>query len=139
MSVRSVGRGINSQASNHALQVSHHVFINLHSTKIYCLPENYEVIDSSLDDIKYALNPTFTKKEVAKLDSNETRFRTVDGSNSTYQPGIVGFNDSTNQTSPINAILQALVHVPILRNFFIFPENYSQVCCILLSLKNLPY
>ena len=120
-----VGRGMNSQASIHALQLTHYVFINLHSTKIYCLPDNYEVIDSSLSDIKYALNPTFTKEETAKLDHNTTSFLTVDGSGR-YIPGIVGFNDSA-QASPINAILQALVRVPMLRDFMIEPANYVKV------------
>jgi hypothetical protein len=32
--------------------MGHHVFINLNTLKFYCLPDNYEVIDSSLDDIK---------------------------------------------------------------------------------------
>ena len=46
------GRGRNSQAYVHSLQANHHVFINLHNEKIYCLPDDYEVIDSSLADIK---------------------------------------------------------------------------------------
>lgn len=27
------------------------------------------MVDSSLDDIKYVLNPTFTKEQIAKLDT----------------------------------------------------------------------
>lgn len=33
------------------MQFSHHVFLNLHTLKFYCLPDNYEIIDSSLEDI----------------------------------------------------------------------------------------
>lgn len=33
------------------MQLSHHVFLNLHTLKFYCLPDNYEIIDSSLEDI----------------------------------------------------------------------------------------
>ena len=46
------GRGKRSPAFIHSIQLDHHVFINLHTTKVYCLPDDYEVIDSSLHDIK---------------------------------------------------------------------------------------
>ena len=46
------GRGKSSLAYFHSLEQGHHVFINLHDCKIYCLPDNYEVDDISLNDIK---------------------------------------------------------------------------------------
>lgn len=46
------GRGIKSHAYTHSVQFSHHVYINLHTLKFYCLPDNYQIIDSSLEDIK---------------------------------------------------------------------------------------
>lgn len=45
------GRGQKSHAYTHSVQFSHHVFLNLHTLKFYCLPDNYEIIDSSLEDI----------------------------------------------------------------------------------------
>lgn len=45
------GRGLKSHAYIHSVQFSHHVFLNLHTLKFYCLPDNYEIIDSSLEDI----------------------------------------------------------------------------------------
>lgn len=45
------GRGLKSHAYIHSVQLSHHVFLNLHTLKFYCLPDNYEIIDSSLEDI----------------------------------------------------------------------------------------
>ncbi len=36
------GRGRNTHAFTHSVQMSHHVFINLGSCRIYCLPDNYE-------------------------------------------------------------------------------------------------
>ncbi|XP_042200375.1 U4/U6.U5 tri-snRNP-associated protein 2 isoform X2 [Callorhinchus milii] len=45
------GRGLKSFANIHSVQVGHHVFLNLHTLKFYCLPDNYEIIDSSLEDI----------------------------------------------------------------------------------------
>lgn len=47
----SAGRGLKSHAYIHSVQFSHHVFLNLHTLKFYCLPDNYEIIDSSLEDI----------------------------------------------------------------------------------------
>lgn len=46
-----VGRGLKSHAYTHSVQFTHHVFLNLHTLKFYCLPDNYEIIDSSLEDI----------------------------------------------------------------------------------------
>ncbi|KAJ3256088.1 hypothetical protein HK103_005771, partial [Boothiomyces macroporosus] len=46
------GRGQQSHAFYHSMNEDHHVFINLETLKIYVLPENYEVTDSSLNDIK---------------------------------------------------------------------------------------
>ena len=34
------------------LQVGHHVFLNLETLEFYCLPDNYQIIDPSLEDIK---------------------------------------------------------------------------------------
>uniref|UniRef100_A0A674E5D1 Ubiquitin carboxyl-terminal hydrolase 39 n=1 Tax=Salmo trutta TaxID=8032 RepID=A0A674E5D1_SALTR len=41
------GRGLKSHAYTHSVQFTHHVFLNLHTLKFYCLPDNYEIIDSS--------------------------------------------------------------------------------------------
>ncbi len=46
------GRGKSTHAYFHSLEQNHHVFLNLHNQKIYCLPDNYEVEDNSLNDIK---------------------------------------------------------------------------------------
>lgn len=35
------------------------------------LPESYEVKNKTLDDIKYVVNPTYTKDDVRKLDKEE--------------------------------------------------------------------
>lgn len=77
-----------------------------------------------MDDIKYALNPTYKKSQIEQLDKNTETVRAQDGYS--YLPGIVGFNN-INQMSPINAILQSLVRIPKLRDFFIQPDNYSKV------------
>ena len=51
------GRSPGTHAVTHALEVGHHVFINLRTEKVYCLPDGYEVDDPSLDDIRSVLNP----------------------------------------------------------------------------------
>ena len=45
------GRGQNTHAYTHSVQMSHHVFINLNTCKLYCLPDNYEVVEASCDDM----------------------------------------------------------------------------------------
>ena len=54
------GRGKNTHCFTHSVQMGHHVFMNLCTCRIYCLPDNYEVSDSSLDDIVRALRPSFS-------------------------------------------------------------------------------
>ncbi|KPJ21621.1 U4/U6.U5 tri-snRNP-associated protein 2 [Papilio machaon] len=85
------GRGTNTHAYTHSVADGHHVFLNLHTLKFYCLPDNYEVIDSSLNDIKYVLNPIFTPEQIKQLDCNTKMSRAIDGT--MYMPGIVGLNN----------------------------------------------
>ena len=51
------GRGQNSHAYTHSLEAGHHVFINLQTERVYCLPDGYEIMDPSLDDIRHVLYP----------------------------------------------------------------------------------
>lgn len=111
------GRGKNSHAYFHSLEKRHHLFINLHNSKIYCLPDNYQVSNKSLNDIKYNLNPYYTKEQVAKLDQNNSYKRSLSGTN--FLPGLVGLNN-IKTTDYINVIIQTLCRIPDLRNYFIF-------------------
>ena len=63
------GRGPQSHAYFHALEVGHHVFVNMGTKKVYVLPEGYEVQSKSLEDIKFVVDPRYTKEEVMKLDA----------------------------------------------------------------------
>jgi U4/U6.U5 tri-snRNP-associated protein 2 len=103
--------------------MGHHVYINLHTLKFYCLPDNYEVIDPSLEDIKYVLNPTFTLTDIAHLDQKK-RVRSLDGS--TYLPGLVGMNN-IKANDYMNVIFQALAQIPPIRDYFLREENYMQI------------
>lgn len=81
------GRGKNTHAYNHSHEAGHHVYINLQTEKVYCLPDGYEVKDSSLDDIPLVLNPRFTLEQVKQLDRKRQWSRALDGSD--YLPGTV--------------------------------------------------
>ena len=61
------GRGKGTHAYLHALDCKHYVYLNLHNAKFYCLPDNYEIVDPSLDDILYQLNPMFTEEDLKEL------------------------------------------------------------------------
>ena len=76
------GKSSGTQAYMHSLQVKgekeeenengerkeqkqHNLFIGVTGEKagrIFCLPDNYEVKDTSLNDIKFNLNPVFSEK-----------------------------------------------------------------------------
>lgn len=83
------GRGPKSHAYEHALEVGHHVFVNMETRKIYVLPEGYEVKSKALDDIKYVVNPTYTKGEVSKLDKEVRDAFDLQGKR--YRPGVLLF------------------------------------------------
>ncbi|KAJ4783549.1 Ubiquitin C-terminal hydrolases superfamily protein [Rhynchospora pubera] len=116
------GRGLKSHAYTHSLEAGHHVFINLQTEKVYCLPDGYEINDPSLDDIRHVLNPRFMREQVAHLDQNKQWSRALDGSN--YLPGMVGLNN-IKETDFVNVTIQSLMRVTPLRNFFLIPENYE--------------
>ncbi|KMT04214.1 hypothetical protein BVRB_8g185090 [Beta vulgaris subsp. vulgaris] len=116
------GRGSKSHAYTHSLEAGHHVYINLKTEKVYCLPDGYEINDPSLDDIRHVLNPRFSKEQVEQLDKSKLWSRALDGSD--YLPGLVGLNN-IKETDFVNVTIQSLMRVTPLRNFFLIPENYQ--------------
>eukprot|EP00903_Cladosiphon_okamuranus_P010294 g9744.t1 len=116
------GRGRNTHAYTHSVQHGHHVFINLRTCRVYCLPDSYEVVDSSLEDIQRALDPRYSVEAIASLDKNTTLSRDQYGV--AYLPGFVGLNN-LKCTDFVNVVLHALAHVPPLRDFFVEPNNYK--------------
>lgn len=44
--------------------------------QVYCLPDGYEVVDNSLNDIRQFINPVFSPEAVASLDAG-TRSKTA--------------------------------------------------------------
>ena len=70
------------------------------------------------------MNPTFTPEQIALLEKNTKMSRAYD--NTMYLPGIVGLNNiKANDYS--NVVLQALVNVPPLRDYFLREQNYMNI------------
>ena len=107
------GRGPATVAYTHALEASHHVFMNLADGRVYCLPDGYEVLDRSLDDIRHVLNPRFTADALAALDASRAWSRALDGVE--YLPGVIGLNN-LKATDYVSVVVQALMRVRPLRN-----------------------
>jgi U4/U6.U5 tri-snRNP-associated protein 2 len=116
------GRGKNTPAYTHSLQLNHYVFMNLESGRSYCLPDSYEIIDSSLDDIRKCLHPDYQVSEVAKLDQNTALSRDIHGVS--YLPGFIGLNN-LNRTDDINVVLHLLSHISPFRDFFLQTSLYD--------------
>jgi len=110
------GRGPQTPAYTHSVEESHFVFVHLSKGTFHCLPDDYQVKDSSLQDISAALRPTFSPLQVATIDSSTDLPRDLFGRR--YLPGFVGLNN-LNKTDCVNAVVQALAHVRPLRDFFL--------------------
>ncbi|CAI7653781.1 unnamed protein product [Penicillium pancosmium] len=113
------GRGLKSHAYFHALEIGHHVFINMGTKKVYVLPEGYEVQSKSLDDIKYVVDPHYSKADVTKLDKEVIDAWDLSGSR--YRPGFVGMNN-IKANDYLNVVVQLLAHVQPIRNFFLLHD-----------------
>ena len=107
------GRGPATFAYTHALEAGHHVFMNLADGRVYCLPDGYEVLDRSLDDIRHVLNPRFAPDALAAVDASRAWSRALDGAE--YLPGVIGLNN-LKATDYVSVVLQALMRVKPLRD-----------------------
>ena len=115
------GRGKHTPAHTHSVEEGHFIFVHLLKGTFHCLPDDYEVIDSSLADISASLHPTFSDADVKRLqsdNSSNTGLLARDLFGKQYLPGFVGLNN-LNKTDYVNAAIQALAHVPPLRDFFL--------------------
>ena len=119
------GRGHNTHAYTHSVSdEQHRVYLNLATKKFYCLPDNYEIIDPSLSDIIYVLDPTYTQEMIGKLETSGKDVRAFCGS--AYLPGIVGLNN-IKANDYCNVILQSLSHVAPIRRYFLNSNNYKDI------------
>ncbi|KAG1659564.1 hypothetical protein FOA52_011920 [Chlamydomonas sp. UWO 241] len=118
------GRGLATQAYIHSLDTGHHMFMKLDNGRVYCLPDNYEVHDRSLNDIRYMLNPSFVHEEVLRLDKDVKWARALDGTE--YMPGLCGLNNM-RMNDYANVVVHILSRVGPVRDFFLEPSNYKGV------------
>ncbi|KAL9630924.1 MAG: hypothetical protein Q9164_006170 [Protoblastenia rupestris] len=79
------GRGPKSHAYFHALEVGHHVYVNMQTKRVYVLPEGYEVKSKSLEDIKFVVDPRLSKNDVVQLDREAKDAWDLGGKK--YRPG----------------------------------------------------
>ena len=111
--------------------------------RFYCLPDNYEFDDPSLENIRLGLDPIFTEgilshsyawktlDSIKSLDQNDTV--SVDTLGFSYVPGIMGIN-VLDHSGYINVVVQALSQVKLLRDFFLLPSNYAH-CTVYIRTK----
>ncbi|MCQ2819035.1 MAG: UBP-type zinc finger domain-containing protein, partial [archaeon] len=118
------GCGISTCAYNHSLEESHHLFINLSTEAIICLPDNYEVFDPSLNNIKSNLKPKFTKEEIKNLDLQTEFSYSLEGKE--FLPGCIGLNN-TKCNDYVNVIIQSLVRLEKFRNFFLSFDDKNTI------------
>lgn len=114
------GKGKDTYAYSHSLEEDHHLYINLDSQAIICLPDNYEVIDTTLDDIKSNLKPQYTKEQIKLLDKNTEFSYSLAGKE--YLPGYIGLNN-IKCNDYVNVVIQAFVHLQKIRDFFLMYET----------------
>ncbi|WFD29475.1 Ubiquitin carboxyl-terminal hydrolase 10 [Malassezia sp. CBS 17886] len=111
------GRGRRTHAYFHAINEDHRVFMQLESARVFVLPDNYEVHDPSLSDIQHLLQLPYTEKQIAQLDAPDAP-PALDLHARPYLPGFVGLNNIAKNDA-MNVVIQALAHVPPLRNYLI--------------------
>ena len=129
------GRGPRTPAYTHSVEESHFVFVHLALGTFHCLPDDYEIKDPSLQDIRAALHPSFTPDQIASIDSNTELSRDLFGRR--YLPGFVGLNN-LHKTDCINAVVQALAHVPPLRDYFLQRKHNESLLPTASGPKKLP-
>lgn len=110
------GRGPDSHAYAHALDVGHHMFLNLTTERTYCLPDGYSVVDPALDEIAFALHPKFSQEDIDELDIKPRAYRLLDGT--PHLQGVTGM-DNLHASDYANVICQMLFTVSPVRNFLL--------------------
>jgi U4/U6.U5 tri-snRNP-associated protein 2 len=127
------GRGAKSPAFIHALNESHFVFMKLDTGAAYCLPAGYEIHDSSLNDIKHELKPSFTRTMLTNMKTAHHIKKDTRGDD--YLPGFIGLTNF-KKTDSVNAIIQLLARVVPFQHFFLSQDNHLLENCKSLLVQN---
>ena len=113
------GRGTGTPAYTHSMEEDHHIFMNLSELKVFCLPDNYEVVDSSFDDIKRNVDPTFKVKDIESLPNSS-----ISLTGTVFIPGLTGLNPIRDD-SYLNSAIHALVPLAPIRDIFLTLSSNS--------------
>lgn len=116
------GRAPSSPAYVHALLDSHHLFINVASESVHCLPDDYIVSHPSLQDIKLALRPRFQQLELPDLDRYVVNIY-LDGELLRTR-GAVGL-DTLHGSNSANVILQLFLRASPIRNALLVLDPHA--------------
>lgn len=74
------GIGCESHAYTHALENEHYLFINTETQEIFCVPDNYKVIEEEeIEDIKFNLRPYYSQQDIEILESDIQKSRALNG------------------------------------------------------------
>ena len=121
------GKGKTTPCYIHSLSEQHHLFINLETRGIYCLPDDYELTDEYINSekkndnilfqIKQNLLPEYTKREIKLIDKISSNFYTSLAGDS-FLPGFLGLGYVKN-CQYFNVVIQSLSHLKKFRNFFL--------------------
>jgi U4/U6.U5 tri-snRNP-associated protein 2 len=84
------------------LEEQHFLFISIDTGSVVCLPDDYEVDDESLNDIKHNLHPRYENKEIREIDEKALWVRSLEGSK--FLPGYLPIND-LKDTNYISVVL----------------------------------
>jgi U4/U6.U5 tri-snRNP-associated protein 2 len=91
--------------------------------KVFCLPDDYEVIDNSLNDIKYNVDPKYTPDHLSIFDKEVFLARSLEGTE--FTPGMVGLNN-LKLTSFANVIIQLLSTVRPVRDHYLLEQTLTE-------------
>ena len=94
--------------------------MHLENGRAFCLPDNYEIFDASLEDVRKVLFPRFTSEEITRLEKEAIWSKALDGTE--YLVGVVGLNRVENAKG-VNSIVQSLARVEKLRAHFLSASN----------------
>jgi U4/U6.U5 tri-snRNP-associated protein 2 len=115
------GRGHSSPAYYHSLDDDHHLFVNFNTLKVYILPEGQNLQDDSLNDIKYAIAPTYVPDQLRSLAHAQVK----DLLGNQYKPGYIGLNNIKNNTYS-NVVLHAICHCKLVRDWVLLSNSDSK-------------
>ena len=95
--------------------------MNLQNSKVYCLPDDYEVDSYTLDDIKFNLKPIYSEEMLNQLEKIVDVEYNVDGKE--FYPGVIGMNN-LGKTDFANVVIYLLNGVREVRRFFVIAGGF---------------